>query len=229
MKISGIYKIENIINGKVYIGQSKDLFKRYDQHFCNAVKHSDKSYLYYSMNNHGIENFTFQILKITFDLDYWEKFFIYWYKSNDSKFGYNLTNGGQKNSEKKNIFSYSDEIKLKMSKKAKERWSDPIYRRDILESQRIGRCTNEGRKNRSEATKKMWESGKFSEQAKKISEKVKGRKKSQETKLKMKKSAKLRELKHQEDYAIYISRGVDLNYVDFHKHYKKGKNDLLGE
>lgn len=28
----GIYKIENLINGKVYIGQSKDIKKRWNEH-----------------------------------------------------------------------------------------------------------------------------------------------------------------------------------------------------
>lgn len=31
-KISGIYKIENLINHKVYIGQSKDIKSRFNQH-----------------------------------------------------------------------------------------------------------------------------------------------------------------------------------------------------
>lgn len=29
---SGIYKITNLINGKVYIGQSKDIYNRYHYH-----------------------------------------------------------------------------------------------------------------------------------------------------------------------------------------------------
>ena len=31
-KICGIYKIENLVNGKVYIGQSVDIYKRWIEH-----------------------------------------------------------------------------------------------------------------------------------------------------------------------------------------------------
>lgn len=82
-------------------------------------------------------------------------------------------------------------------------------------------------KNRSIATKKMWQNGKFAEQAKKISEKMKGVEKSEETKLKMKKASKIRELNHHRDYEIYLSNGGNLNYNEFCKHYKNGINDLL--
>lgn len=229
MKVSGIYKIENLLNGKVYIGQSKDLFARYAQHFNNGLKINAKNHLYYSMNKYGIENFSFQILKITYDLDYWERFFIGWYKSYDFNLGYNLTDGGQKTNRRKDDFKYSDELKLKMSKKAKERWANPIYRENILESQRRGKLSEEGRRNRSEATKNMWETGKFKDQGKKISNTVKGRLKSEETKLKMKEASKLRELKHRNDYEDYILMGGELSYRQFSSHYKNGKNDLLGE
>ena len=37
-KISGIYKIENLINHKVYIGQSKDINKRWSRHRSNEHK-----------------------------------------------------------------------------------------------------------------------------------------------------------------------------------------------
>ena len=31
-KICGIYKITNLINGKVYIGQSQDIYERWAEH-----------------------------------------------------------------------------------------------------------------------------------------------------------------------------------------------------
>lgn len=35
---SGIYKITNLKNGKIYIGQSQNIYKRREQHFV-ALRH----------------------------------------------------------------------------------------------------------------------------------------------------------------------------------------------
>ena len=199
--VSGIYKITNVINAKVYIGQSKDIVRRFREHFNEKSKVSN-TYLHYAMKHYGIQNFVFEVLKETYDLDYWERFFIYWYRS-------------------------TDEMKQKMSESAKRNWSNENYRKQIIDFQNKGKWTDEGRKNRSIATKKMWQNGKFAEQAQKISEKTKGVEKSEETKLKMKKASEIRELNHHCDYEIYLSNGGDLNYNEFCKHYKNRINDLL--
>lgn len=225
MKISGIYKIENLLNHKVYIGQSKNVLLRWEQHL--RMSKNGKHYLYYAMNHDGIDNFSFQIIKETYDLDYWEKFFIYWYNSCDSKFGYNLTTGGQRNSVKKNKFVFTDEIRKKMSESAIKNWSDENYKLKIISLQNEGKLTIEGRRNRSEATKNMWEKGKFKMQSEKISLKMTGVKKSEETKLKMRKASFIREEKHKKDFEFYVLRGGNLNYNEFCKHYKKGRNDLM--
>ena len=35
---SGIYKITNMLNGRIYVGQSKNMFKRREQHFAALRK-----------------------------------------------------------------------------------------------------------------------------------------------------------------------------------------------
>lgn len=225
--ISGIYKIENLINHKVYIGQSKDILERFKQHINCAVNGNGKSYLYYSMRHYGVDNFSFVIIKETYDLDYWERFFIYWYKSYESEYGYNLTTGGQKSNERKDGFIYTDEIKKKMSESSFKKWKNPEYRKNILNAQNKGKWTDEARKNRSLATKKMWEDGKFKNQSEKIAKWSKGRKMSDLMKLKMKEVSKIRELKHSQDYELYVSMGGELNHREFIKHYHNGINDLL--
>ena len=228
--ISGVYKIENLLNGKVYIGQSKDISRRYIEHF--QLQHMKKGrgvFLYNAMDYHGIENFSFQILKITYDLDYWERFFIYWYKSNNCDYGYNLTSGGQKGTRRFDDFVYTDEIKKKMSDRKKENWKDENYRIKMITSQKQGKNSESFHKNRSEATKRQWLNGGMKNQAEKLSNYWTGVKKSEETKLKMKESSRLRELKHSQDYDLYLSMGGELNRREFCKHYKKGKNMLLEE
>jgi group I intron endonuclease len=91
MKISGIYKITNLINKKDYICKSKNIKNRWYNHIYNANK-KYKFNLYFAMNNYGINNFKFEIIKKTYDLEYWEKFFIFWYESKIK--GYNMTDGG---------------------------------------------------------------------------------------------------------------------------------------
>lgn len=62
MKYQGIYKIKNLLNGKVYIGQSSDLIFRFKRH-KNNFKNSKKHPLYNSMYKHGINNFEFNVIE----------------------------------------------------------------------------------------------------------------------------------------------------------------------
>lgn len=60
---SGIYKITNLINGKIYIGSAISLYKRAYNHFISLrdqKHHSIK--LQRAFNKYGIENFVFEIM-----------------------------------------------------------------------------------------------------------------------------------------------------------------------
>lgn len=62
-KISGVYKIENIITGDFYIGSSKDVKRRWAAHKCpSSWKHLPNSPMYKDMQKYGIENFQLTIL-----------------------------------------------------------------------------------------------------------------------------------------------------------------------
>lgn len=60
---SGIYKIENLINGKIYIGSTNNLKKREYEHFrlLNNNKHHS-SFLQRSYNKYGKDSFNFKIV-----------------------------------------------------------------------------------------------------------------------------------------------------------------------
>lgn len=60
----GIYKIENLINGKIYIGQSIHIEKRWTEH-CRL---SSNSLISKAIKKYGKENFSFQIIKEVSDL-----------------------------------------------------------------------------------------------------------------------------------------------------------------
>lgn len=117
----GIYKIENLINHKVYIGQSRNISKRWKNHRYLANSGQD-TYLYRAMNKYGIENFQFTVIEQCSieQLDEREKYWIKYFQSNDREKGYNLTSGGEGNDSlklsKEDIFQIHKDL-LQMSQK----------------------------------------------------------------------------------------------------------------
>lgn len=58
---SGIYKITNIVNGKIYIGSSQDIHKRLIQHKSRLQRNVHHSiHLQRSYNKHGVGAFIFE-------------------------------------------------------------------------------------------------------------------------------------------------------------------------
>ena len=86
-----IYKITNIINGKIYIGESKDPYKRFQQHIRGHI--NDNSIIDKAIQKYGAKNFTLEVLEWTENWQNKEKFFIKFYNSLVPN-GYNLHEGG---------------------------------------------------------------------------------------------------------------------------------------
>lgn len=95
-----VYSIVNNINNKRYIGLTKNQYmRRIKSHInqLNSNKHTNK-HLQYAWNKYKSESFSFEILEECASLDeimYLEKYYIKWFNSMDSKFGYNETSGGE--------------------------------------------------------------------------------------------------------------------------------------
>lgn len=87
----GIYKIENLINHKVYIGQSVEIEKRWQKH----LSAKDDFVIHRALHKYGKENFSFQIIEECnlLDLDKKEKYWITYYNSLVPN-GYNMIQGG---------------------------------------------------------------------------------------------------------------------------------------
>lgn len=90
-----IYKIENQINHKVYIGKTDytNPNRRWTQHKTDSQNpQRNHRALYKAMNKYGLENFTFSVIEETSKPEEREIYYIQQY--NSFHFGYNETLGG---------------------------------------------------------------------------------------------------------------------------------------
>lgn len=110
-----IYKFENTINGKCYIGQTLDTTRRYKRHVADAKKVKNK--FYNAVRKYGVDSFTFDVLFTVLDandLNELEQKFIIEYDSFAN--GYNSNTGG------KSAFGFrhSEETRKKLSEQKKQ-------------------------------------------------------------------------------------------------------------
>ena len=65
MKIIGIYKITNTVTGDCYIGSSKDVKKRWNEHKCQSKwNECPNNPMYIDMQNYGVDKFVFEVLEV---------------------------------------------------------------------------------------------------------------------------------------------------------------------
>jgi group I intron endonuclease len=114
-----IYKIENIVNGKVYIGQAGNWKRRKRDHlsYLKHNKHPNK-HLQSSWNKYGEQAFTFTLLVDDLPEKYMddvERGLIATFRTTNPQFGYNKESGGNLNKK------LSPEAIEKM-RQAKQKW-----------------------------------------------------------------------------------------------------------
>lgn len=93
--MTGIYKIENKLNGKIYIGQATDIDLRLKQHKDSIATSFKSWYPEAREESNSIDDFEFSILQICKidELDELEDYWIHFYNSYNN--GYNRTADGQ--------------------------------------------------------------------------------------------------------------------------------------
>lgn len=63
-RLAGIYKIENIKNGKIYIGESEDIPRRWVEHLTELILKRHHSYkLQNDFNEYSISDFNFEVVE----------------------------------------------------------------------------------------------------------------------------------------------------------------------
>ena len=111
----GIYKINNTINNKVYIGQSQDIDTRLRGHKSTLKANTHFNiHLQRAYNKYGIDSFTYETQEECSEdiINERESYWIEFYNSMDRFYGYNIDFGGNK-------AVMSDEHKLNMSLRRK--------------------------------------------------------------------------------------------------------------
>jgi group I intron endonuclease len=92
-----IYKSTNKITKKIYIGQTKHTLDTRIKNHINESKTKSKRPFMLSINKHGIDNFTFELIDSANNLEELNDKEIYWinFYNSVSPNGYNVTGGGQ--------------------------------------------------------------------------------------------------------------------------------------
>lgn len=97
--ISGIYLIKNLVNEKIYVGSSVNLFNRYKEHFRLLKKGTHHNYyLQQSWNKYGDGSFYFDVLEVVTDKNRLIEREQYWmdlYNVEENGYNMNPTAGSQ--------------------------------------------------------------------------------------------------------------------------------------
>ena len=151
----GVYMIKCLINGKVYIGKSNDVKRRWRERKSRWKRNNhENEKLQYDWNKYGEDNFKFKLIE-NYDNEEFgielEKKYINKYKSYDLNFGYNMTLGKGENGWE--ILTEETKKKLKGRELSEE------HKKKISESS-MGNKNALGYKHTEETKKKMSDSKK---------------------------------------------------------------------
>lgn len=134
MRLIYLYTITNMINNKLYIGQSVKPNQRWSQHKAYA-KRDTVQYIHRAMAKYGIDSFRFDIIatcRTEEDANELETVLIKQYNSRNKQYGYNIAPGGNISwnrgiSKELNPLTgrkHSEEQNIEKSERMKRWWAD---------------------------------------------------------------------------------------------------------
>ncbi|MCC5894830.1 MAG: GIY-YIG nuclease family protein [Alkalibacterium sp.] len=153
-KISAIYKITNTINGRTYVGRSKNVYKRWGRHREDAKFR--RLPLYEDIRSFGIHNFAFSIIEEC-EPEMLDERELFYFKLINPEYnvvppGENPMNNEFARSSYKKAY-FTDEASRNRSEKLKERWAnDKEYRDKMIKISSVP-CSDEKKKAIAKAKK----------------------------------------------------------------------------
>lgn len=127
-----VYKITNLVNGKIYVGQTTCTeAKRWREHKCAARKQNPKLAIHRAMAKYGFDSFAMEVIDSADSQEELSRKEVEWIvklNSGTLGHGYNLTAGGE------GCSMTDPATKEKIGAKTKARWQDPAMRQHYAEN-----------------------------------------------------------------------------------------------
>jgi group I intron endonuclease len=136
-----IYRIRNVINGKVYVGSTKNLKSRWCDHRSSLRRGTNSSRrLQSEWEIFGDNSFAFELLEETNEVDRFirEQHYMDLYKAYEEQHGYNMSRSSDRTLGRR----HTDEAKRKMSESHSGKRLSEEHRKKISDSLK-GRPTSE--------------------------------------------------------------------------------------
>ena len=133
-----IYKVTNQINNKIYKGKTTLSLEKRKKSHLHARFHK-QTYFYSALNKYGINNFIWEILEDNIDnlnLNKREQFWINYYQSNNNKYGYNMTAGGDNTDNLNRWRIKNPELMHRFAKEGSKKMRTMLQENPELESKR---------------------------------------------------------------------------------------------
>ena len=164
-----IYKHTNLINHKIYIGQTTQQPEKRWGNGLSQYRHN--KHFFAAIKKYGWDNFSHQILKEGLsqeELNYWEKYFISYYDSTNKEKGYNILLGGEV-SPFKELWQnpiFKQERSQKQSQFMKQRMANPQIKQQMTKGlKNYWKNSSQARKQQSErmtkVLKELWQNEEY--------------------------------------------------------------------
>ena len=159
-------------NGKRYVGiitASKP-----ERRWQGGKGYQNNEHFYRAILKYGWTNFQHEVFEVESEEEMYRKEveLISFYHSNDPRYGYNHSSGGEKSA---SGCKHSEEVRRKHSEDNLKRWADPEYRKKLSESHKGKSVSEEARKHMSEAQKGKPHKPLSEEHKRRIAEAMKGK------------------------------------------------------
>lgn len=147
-----VYKATNEINGKSYVGQTKNLEQRKQQHLKTGT------YFHNALKKYGFDNFKWEVIENCNSKNELNEMEFHYIKQYNTfvPCGYNLTSGGEGILE----YKHTNEIKEKISKNSSKYWLgkklSENHKRKMSKSHRGKKLSTQHKQKISKSNVKYW-------------------------------------------------------------------------